>query len=369
MTSATTADFEEGAKSGATEVNKTRSRRRALLYAGPLALVLAGAGWWIMGGRYETTENAYLHQARISVAPSVGGRVTDVLVADNQKVKAGTVLFKVDPVPYQLALAEADAAVARARLGVEQLKVAYGQAQSQERLAEDDAAYQTNERERQESLGSKGVATGSTLDDARYAERRAIDQKLLAEQAGANALAALGGKADIKTDDHPSVKSALVARDQALYNLNNATVTAPADGIIYQASSFKPGQMVAAGQAVFALVETGDVWVEANFKETQLQGIEVGQPAEVSFDADPSRKVQATVEAIGAGTGAEFSLLPAQNATGNWVKVTQRVPVRLRLADAEASAGLSSGVSASVSVDTGRSNSLRDLLPASIGGK
>lgn len=163
------------------------------------------------------------------------------------------------------------------------------------------------------------------------------------------------------------MKSALVARDQALYNLNNATVTAPADGMIYQASSFKPGQMVAAGQAVFALVETGDVWVEANFKETQLQGIEVGQSAEVSFDADPSRKVQATVEAIGAGTGAEF-LLPAQNATGNWVKVTQRVPVRLRLADAEASAR-SSGVSASVSVDTGRSNSLRDLLPASIGGK
>ncbi len=127
------------------------------------------------------------------------------------------------------------------------------------------------------------------------------------------------------------MQAALVARDQAAYDLELTTVKAPADGVIYQASSFKPGQMVAAGNALFALVETGDAWVEANLKETQLAGVKVGQTGHGHLRSWlPAEPVQARVEAIGAGTGAEFSLLPAQNATGNWVKVTQRVPVRLQ---------------------------------------
>jgi membrane fusion protein, multidrug efflux system len=177
------------------------------------------------------------------------------------------------------------------------------------------------------------------------------------------ALAALGGAADIAAEDHPSVKAALAARDQAAYNLGNASLRAPADGVIYQAASFKAGEMVAAGQSLFTLVQTDDVWVEANFKETQLEFVQAGQPAEISIDLQGGQKLAAVVEAIGAGTGSEFSLLPAQNATGNWVKVTQRVPVRLRLTNPAEAAGLASGLSASVSVDTGQSRSLSDLLP------
>ena len=346
-----------------------RKKRQLLMIAGPLVLVLAGGAYWLSGGRYVATENAYLHQARISVAAQVGGRVASVEVADNQVVKAGDRLFAVDATPYKLVLAQAETAVAAARLGVEQLRSGYAQAQAQLKLAEDEASYQVAERIRQQELGQKGVTTATKLDDARHAEQRALDQLDLARQSLAMALAALGGSANIETDSHPAVQAALVARDQAAYNLGNAVVTAPADGVIYQASSFKPGQMVAPGVSLFALVQTNDVWVDANFKETQLAGIAVGQPAELAFDLDRSRKIEAVVEAIGAGTGSEFSLLPAQNATGNWVKVTQRVPVRLRLLNPADAAGLSSGMSAEVSVDTGQSRSLSDLLPAFLTGK
>jgi membrane fusion protein (multidrug efflux system) len=285
-------------------------------------------------------------------------------VNDNQVVKVGDVLFQVDPVPFKLAQAQADAAVSAARITVEQLKLAYVTAQSSLQLAEDEADYQTIERQRQESLGAKGVATDSNLIDARHDERTALDKRDLAKQAVASALAAIGGDPLIPTDNHPAVRAAIIAREQAAYNYANATVKAAANGVIYQASSFKPGQMVAAGQSLFALVQTDDIWVDANFKETQLAGITVGAPAELTFDADPGRTIKATVAAIGAGTGSEFSLLPAQNATGNWVKVTQRVPVRLKLDNPADAAGLASGVSASVSVDTGRHRSLSDLLPA-----
>jgi membrane fusion protein (multidrug efflux system) len=340
-----------------------RKKRRTLMIAGPVVLLAAAGAYWLMGGRYEETENAYLHQARIAVASQVPGRIDQVMVTDNQTVKTGDPLFQVDPTPFKLALAQADAAVSAARISVEQLKLAYGTAEANLKLAEDEAAYQTGERKRQENLESKGVATDSKLSDAQHAEQTALDKRDLAKQAVASALAALGGDPKLATDTHPAVSSALTLRDQAAYNLSNTVVKAAADGVIYQASSFKPGQMVAAGQSLFALVQTGDVWVDANFKETQLAGITVGSPAEISFDIDSGHKVAATVAAIGAGTGSEFSLLPAQNATGNWVKVTQRVPVTLRLVHPEDALGLSSGMSASVSVDTGHHRSLSDLLP------
>ncbi|MDB5663748.1 HlyD family secretion protein [Cypionkella sp.] len=341
-----------------------RNKRRTLMVLGPLLLLAAAGIYWLMGGRYEETENAYLHQARISVASYVPGRIDKVLVNDNQVVKSGDILFQVDPVPFRLAQAQADAAVSAARISVEQLKLAYGTAQANLQLAEDEASYQAIERERQESLGAKGVSTDSNLIDARHEERTALDERDLAKQAVASALAAIGGDPNIPTDNHPTVRNAIIAREQAAYNLANAVVKAPADGVVYQASSFKPGQMVSAGQSLFALVQTSDIWVDANFKETQLAGITVGAPAELTFDADPGRKIEAVVAAIGAGTGSEFSLLPAQNATGNWVKVTQRVPVTLRLLNPEDAKGLASGVSASVSVDTGRHRSLSDILPS-----
>jgi membrane fusion protein (multidrug efflux system) len=237
-------------------------------------------------------------------------------------------------------------------LQVEQMKAALAQAEAQAALAEDDASYQADELARQEALSGKGVTSTSALDEVRHTSRQAREKAEVARLTADTARAALGGDPIAATDDHPAVRAALAELDRARYNLSVTRVTAPADGVIYQASSFHEGVMLAAGQPVFALVETGEAWVDANFKETQLADLAQGQPAEVVFDAAPGKTFTGTVEAIGAGTGAEFSLLPAQNATGNWVKVTQRVPVRIKLDDAEGAAMLASGLSAEVTVDT-----------------
>lgn len=329
-----------------------KMKKTLLMISVPLLLAGGVGGWWLAGGGAESTENANLHQARISIAPTVAGRVVSVNVGELQRVKAGDLLFQVDPEPYKLALSQAEAAVSAARLQVEQLKAGYRQAAAQASLAEDDAAYLQKELQRQEALSGKGVASSSTVDDSRHLADQATEKAEVAKLTVSAALAALGGDPDAATDAHPAVQAALAELDRAQYNLSVTSVTAPSDGIIYQAASFRQGAMLAAGQTVFALVETGQAWVDANFKETQLSDIAVGQPAEVVFDAKPGQTFTGTVEAIGAGTGAEFSLLPAQNATGNWVKVTQRVPVRIRLDDPAAAADLSSGLSAEVTVDT-----------------
>ncbi|WP_134725393.1 HlyD family secretion protein [Paracoccus luteus] len=335
-----------------------RKGRRILLMLAVPVLLLAGGGWvWLSGGRYEATENAYLHVATVAIASDISGRVVQSNVADNQVVREGDVLFSLDPEPARLAVSEADAALAGARLGVEQMKAAWRQSLAQEEVARSDVAFRQTELDRQAALAERGVATTATLDEAKHALRAAQEQLTTLQRATASALAALGGDADAPTDSHPSVQAALAARDKAAYTLGLATVRAPADGVIYKAASFRPGQFVGAGAPLFSLVETGDLWIDANFKETQLAHIAPGQRAEVEFDMAPGQSFAATVEAVGAGTGAEFSLLPAQNATGNWVKVTQRVPVRLRLEAAEA-APLVSGVSASVTVDTGVTRSL-----------
>src|SRR5690606_23332691 len=192
--------------------------------------------------------------------------------------------------------------------------------------------------------------TTSALDEARNDLDKARQQHAVAQQGVESAKAALGGDPAVGTDRHPAVLAALAQRDKAAFDLSQTTVAAPADGVVYQAASFKVGQYVSTGTPLFALVETQDTWIDANFKETQLTHLKPGQQAEVVLDTYPGRTFKATVDAIGAGTGAEFSLLPAQNATGNWVKVTQRIPVRLKLDDNAGKLALRTGMSADVTV-------------------
>ncbi|WP_413869039.1 HlyD family secretion protein [Albidovulum sp.] len=338
--------------------------RKLLMAALPVALILGGGWIWLDSGRYESTENAAVQQARISVASDISGRVTDVYVGDSQIVAAGTPLFRVDPQPYKLALAQAEAALAEARLSVDQMRANYRLALAQEKVAEDSVAYLDSELKRQETITSRGAGTESALDAARHDASTARENLAAAKQAVEAALAALGGDAKIDPADHPRVRAAQVARDQAAYDVALTTVKAPADGVVYKADSFKPGQFVAAGSPLFTLVETGDTWIEANFKETQIGNMAPGQQATVEFDTFPGRDYSATIEAVGAGTGAEFSILPAQNATGNWVKVTQRVPVRLRLGPGADLAGLRAGLSAAVTVDTRAETKLDTLISA-----
>ncbi|WP_444463827.1 HlyD family secretion protein [Rhodobacter capsulatus] len=339
-----------------------KSPKKLLMAALPVALVLAGGWVWLDSGRYETTENAAVQQARISVASDLSGRVTEVFVHDNDRVTAGQPLFRVDPEPYRIALAQTDAALAQARLQVAQLRAAYNLAQAQEQVAQDTADYLASELKRQEAITGRGAGTESALDAARHDASSALESLAAAKQGVAAALAALGGDPQVATDAHPTVLAALTARDKAAYNLGLTEVKAPADGVVYKADSFKPGQFVAAGAALFSLVETGDTWIEANFKETQIGKMAPGQRAEVEFETFPGKDFEAVVEAVGAGTGAEFSLLPAQNATGNWVKVTQRVPVTLRLTETTDLPALRTGLSAAVTVDTKAKTNLDALV-------
>ena len=341
---------------------RSKLRRNLLMALVPALLVGAGAYVWIHGGRYEETENANLRLSRISIASEIAGRVVSVNVSENVPVQQGDVLFQVDPEPLQIALNQANAAVESARLNVIQLRAAYKQAVTQERIAADDAKYYEDNLARQTSLAEKGVATATSLDDARHTSQKAAQDLIAATQSVATAKAALANSLDGDIDAHPMVAAAIAARDKAAYNLAAATVRAPADGLVYQAASFRAGEYVTPGASLFTLVETSNPWIDANFKEPQLAHMKPDQSAEIVFDVYPDRTFRATVESIGAGTGAEFSLLPAQNATGNWVKVTQRIPVRLKLVNPEAQILARSGLSATVTVDTEASRSFGDFF-------
>jgi membrane fusion protein (multidrug efflux system) len=334
------------------EEARPRSRRRFVVMAVVPALLLATGGYfWLTGGRYASTDNAYVQQDRVTVTADVSGRIVEVDARENDPVAAGAVLFRIDPEPYRIALAGSEAALASARLQVEQLRSAYEQAIAEETAARDDVAFRQKSFDRQQGLLDKGVASQANFDTAEndlHTAQQALSQ---ATQRRDAALAALGGDATIETDRHPMVLAALAQRDKAQLDLANTDVKAPSDGVIAQSDRLQVGQYVTAATPVLALVATGHSWVEANFKETDLTHMKTGEPATITIDAYPGRTLTGTVESIGAGTGAEFSLLPAQNATGNWVKVVQRIPVRIGFSEPVDDLALRSGLSADVSVD------------------
>jgi membrane fusion protein (multidrug efflux system) len=326
--------------------------RWPLLIAGPL-VVAAGIAWfYFTGGRYESTDNAYVKAAQVSVSANVAGRVSEVDVRDNQTVHKGDVLFRQDDAPFQIAVREARAQLAAARLQVVSMKSTYQQREAQLRAAQSTLGYQQQEFERQQRLLSSGIASKAQFDRAQHAVDEARQQVTGAQQDAGAVLANLGGNANIAVGEHPSVQQAQAALDRAELNLSYATIRAPSDGIATKVEQLQTGDYIAASVPVFTLVSNRDIWVEANFKEVQLTHMRVGQRATITIDTYPDRTFKARIASIGAGTGAQFSVLPAENATGNWVKVVQRVPIRLELDEPEHAVTLRAGLSADVSVDT-----------------
>lgn len=332
--------------------------RLLLMFSVPLAMVLGGGWYWMIGGRFVSTDNAYLRRDIVALAPEVSGHILDVAVHENQPVKAGQVLFRMDPEPYRIALAENEAALASARLQVEQRRAAYAQAQADLRASQQDLDFRQREYERQASLSRNGYAAQSAMDQAQNALRTAQAAAAKAQQGVVSALASLAGNPDIATDRHPLVQEALAKRDKAKLDLERTTIVAPTDGIVSQTAKLNPGQFMAAGSTAVDMVRSDTTYLEANFKETDLTHMTPGQEATVTLDVYPDVELHGRVESVGAGTGSEFSLLPVQNATGNWVKVVQRVPVRIRLADVPAGFELHTGLSANAEVDTQFTRSL-----------
>lgn len=324
--------------------------RLPLMWGVPLLMAAGGLYFYLTGGRYQSTEDAYLRAAEVAISANVSGRVSEVDVRDNQQVRRGQILFRLDDRPFRIAVESARARLQGARLQVESLKADYGQYGADLRSAQSALAYSEGEYRRQSRLLASGIASQSQVDKALLARSEAQQSVAAAKQQITAALAKLGGQPDIAVDAHPLVQQAQAALDRALLDLSYATVSAPSDGIVTGVEHLQAGSYLPSATPAFVLVSTHDVWVEADFKEDQLAHMRSGDPATVKIDAYPGRTFQAVVASITPGTGSQFSVLPPENATGNWVKVVQRLDVRLHLEGSLPA--VRSGLSATVRVDT-----------------
>jgi membrane fusion protein (multidrug efflux system) len=336
--------------------------RLPLMWGVPLLMAAAGLYVYLTSGRYQSTDDAYVRAAQVAISANVSGRVSAVEVRDNQQVRRGQFLFRLDDRPFRIAVEAARARLRGARLQVQTLKADYGQRVAQARSAASALTYAEGEYRRESRLLASGIASRSQVDRALLARSEAQQRVAAAAQQITAALARLGGKPDIAVADHPLVQQAQAALDRALLDLSYTAIRAPADGIVTGVEHLQAGSYLPAATPAFVLVSTRDIWVEADFKENQLGRMRAGDPATVKLDAYPGQTFHAVVASITPGTGSQFSILPPQNATGNWVKVVQRLDVRLRLTSGLPS--VRSGLSAAVTVDTGRRPSQRPAAAA-----
>jgi membrane fusion protein (multidrug efflux system) len=338
-----------------------RVLRTVLLIGVPVAVGAATLVWYARGGRHVETDNAYVKAHIIAVAAEVAGRVVEVAVRDNQPVAAGQFLFRIDPAPFEVAIARADAQMAVVKTDLDSLRAEHRVTLAETTEAEARIDFLTRQLERQQRLKERGMTRDDAVDEARHNLDAARARLVAVKERTARVLASLGGDPRLPVSRHPRFLEAQAARNAAQLDLERTRVTAPAAGIVSN-MKLQAGEFVARGAPVFSLIETGDTWIEANYKETQLAGVRVGQGARVMADAYPGVEWRARVSAIAPATGAEFAVLPPQNATGNWVKIVQRVPVHLAIEQAPGQPPLRAGMTVTVSVDTGRSRGLPEFL-------
>lgn len=335
-----------------------RTIRFFLLVLVPLLVLAAAAYVYTVTGRYVTTENAYVKANKIAISADISGRVTGVMVGDNQFVKAGQQLFQIDPSAYRIALDEASAELANVTRRVGALRADYYVAIAELQEAQARLDYLDVQFARYRDLSAKGIATTAKFEEIEQDRAMAGERLSAIRQRIDKVLVSLGGDVNTPVEEHPWYLQAKAVHDRAALELSYTLVVAPVDGYV-SAMKLEEGEYIEEGEPIFLVVESQNPWVEANLKETQLTHVVVGQEVTFTVDAYPNVTWRATVESISPVTGAEHAILPPQNASGNWVKVVQRIPVRLAIAPDQSGPALRPGMTASVSIDTRRE---RDLL-------
>jgi membrane fusion protein, multidrug efflux system len=336
--------------------------RFLLLVVLPIVAVVAGGYWWLSGGRYVTTDNAYIGAEKVMITSQVSGAVLRVDVVEGQHVAVGDKLFEIDPAPYRDALALAQGRVAAAKAGYDNLRLSYKANEDQLRMGQEAVKVRQSDFDRKSALLTQRAGTAVDLDNSAAALIQARQILAFVQQQLESARIKLGGALDAPLDAFPDYMQARAQLEDAQRNLSNATILAPIAGVATQVPQIQLGRFIAAGAPVFAVIADRGLWVDANPKESDLTYVRSGLGATVTVDAFPDRTWRGKVGAIAPGTGAQFAILPPQNASGNWVKVVQRVPLRVEFDPDQDTSDLRAGMSAYVSIDTGRSRSLSGVL-------
>jgi membrane fusion protein, multidrug efflux system len=348
-------------RSAVRERLRNRQKRMILMVVVPALVVTAAVYAYLHAGRHVVTDNAYVQGHIVNITAEVSGVINRVGAEEYQHVNAGDELLRIEDRTYRIAVDRADATLAEIRSEIEADKLAYRGALTEIAMYETSLRFAQAQFARQVGLRDANLGTLQDLDTAKYNLDTAQQQIEVAQQKAASLLARLNGNADIPVADHPRYREADAALAQAALDLEHTIVAAPADGVVINRP--EPGDYVEPGKPMMALVADRNLWIEANFKETQLTHVREGQQAEIRIDTYPGSIWHGRVESISEATGAQFALLPPQNATGNWVKIVQRIPVRIAIEQTQELPALRLGMSSTISIDTGYVRSWRDLVP------
>ena len=353
----------------ATRLRITKRNLRVMLMGGGiLAVAITAAVFWLRGGRYVSADDAYVRAAKLMVTTDVSGIVAAVEVREGQLVKAGEVLFRVDPTQFQINVDNAKAQLAQVAMTIEALKQDYQRMLSDIEAQQSQVELDQANFDRQEALAKTNVVSKANYDQARFTLAADKNKLQSLRQQALVQLARLAGNPNLPVAEHPQYRQAKAQVDEGQRQLDHSTVRAPFDGIVTQVDTLQPGTYLVSQTAALTntgaigLVSTAKIWIDAHVKETDLTHVKPGDHVDISVDTYSGRSWSGTVESISPASGSEFSILPAQNASGNWVKVVQRIPVRIRVDRQPGDPILRAGMSVIVEIDTGHRRSLADLF-------